>query len=53
MYNNYKLIIIFYNNNYINLLTIDLPSLAKKHIINALNNLFSNIKKKNDLNDIK
>ena len=42
---------IFYNNNYINLLTIDLPSLAKKHIINALNNLFSTIKKKNDLND--
>ena len=44
---------IFYNNNYINLLTIDLPSVAKKKAISSLNELISSIKKKNDLSDTK
>ena len=42
---------IFYDNHYINLLTIDLPSSAKKKAISSINTLISNIKKKNDLND--
>ena len=42
---------IFYNDNYINLLTIDLPSQAKKHLINALNTLISSIKKKNEISN--
>ena len=44
---------IFYNNNYINILTIELPSSAKKKAISSLNELLSNIKKKNDLSDAK
>ena len=44
---------IFYNNNYINLLTIELPSSAKKKAISSLNELFSIVKKKNDFSDIK
>ena len=44
---------IFYNNNYINLLTIELPSSAKKKAVSSLNELFSVVKKKNDFSDIK
>ena len=44
---------IFYNNNYINILTIDLPSSAKKKAISSLNTLIGTIKKKNDLSDTK
>ena len=44
---------IFFNNQYINLLNIELPSKAKKKAISKMNNLITLIKKKGDLSDIK
>ena len=44
---------IFFNNQYINLLNIELPSKAKKKAISKMNNLIALIKKKGDLSDIK
>ena len=44
---------IFFNNQYINLLNIELPSKAKKKAISKMNNLITLLKKKGDLSDIK
>ena len=44
---------LFYNNHYINKLTIELPSAAKKKAISSMNELISNIRKKGDLSDTK
>ena len=44
---------IFFNNQYVNLLNIELPSKAKKKAISKMNNLITLIKKKGDLSDIK
>ena len=44
---------IFFNNQYINLLNIELPSKAKKKAVSSINNLITIIKKKGDLSDSK
>jgi len=44
---------IFFNNHYINILNIELPSKAKKKAVSSINSLITLIKKKGDLSDIK
>ena len=44
---------IFFNNHYINILNIELPSKAKKKAVSSINSLITLIKKKGDLSDVK